>query len=188
MMCVILYYVHIVHAWLLCNSLLCVGVAFSPKGGGVANCIVGAWRKAFNSCNSKHKLVGCPDASHKAQSGGTLDEEVVKVSPLFPSLFSLLLASADVDACVALIALVSCWVGRRMMLIEVMADFFDMDYGARYQTRIMKSMFGNVKFSMNWWKTKLGGAYKKCVWVIAYGRNVYLVIAVLGISRTGSWV
>lgn len=80
------------------NSLLRDGVAFSPLSGGGVVGIFGACRRNFNSSNSRHILVGCPNNSHKAQGGGTLNEEVLKDSTFFPFGLSFLLASNGVDA------------------------------------------------------------------------------------------
>jgi len=71
-------------------------------------------------------------------------------------------------------------------LVEVMYEFDDMAYRAKYQIWIERTMLRNICVSMTWCETKPGGGYKKVIWAIAYGRNVNLVVMTLGVSEISS--
>lgn len=108
-------------------------------------------------------LVGCPDTSQDAHGGGTLDEEVFEAYTFFHFFLSLFLAPANFDAGMDHFMVVSWEVAIGMMPIEVIPEFTDMAYGARYPICITKSILDSVSVSMTWCETKPGGEYKKGV-------------------------
>lgn len=171
-----------VHTWLVCTHFLCNNTNFSPFGGvGVIN-VLEAFMIVFNSSLLGHIWVACLNSSHNVQGYMSLKE--LEVSPFLLFFFSFLVAPIVVSVGRFRVGEVL-WSGGTEKLPSFMClDSLKMVMGIRYQTGIVRVIFGNVRVSMAWCEPNPGGGHKNGIWIIVGGK--FLTSSVGGGSVSGT--